>query len=190
MKELTNIQQGLNAPKDQYNNFGKYAYRSCEGILSALKPLLSKNKCSLVIQDEMVEVGGRVYVKSTATITCGEAKESATAYAREPETKKGMDDAQVTGATSSYARKYALNGLFCIDDNKDPDATNRHDEQPNYINESQVADINAMIDELKIDKAAFLKYLGADSVETIPASKFDSACAAIQMKRDQQEGGK
>lgn len=122
MKELNTIQVKLKAPKDKKNTFGGYSYRSCEGILEAVKPLLKETSCTLTLKDEIVEVGGRIYVKATATITndIGESVETV-AFAREEENKKGMDASQLTGATSSYARKYALNGLFAIDDNKDAD---------------------------------------------------------------------
>lgn len=122
MKELIEIQAELKAPKGQFNAFGKYKYRSCEDILEAVKPLLKKHKCFLVLNDEMIEVGGRIYVKATASISSEEGTlMEATALAREPEAKKGMDESQITGAASSYARKYALNGLFAIDDAKDAD---------------------------------------------------------------------
>lgn len=126
MMKLVVTQQALKANKTQFNDFGKYYYRSCEDILEAVKPLLSANQMVLTLSDYMVEIGGRVYVEATATVTDAETGEEAhtTAYAREEETKKGMDASQVTGAASSYARKYALNGLFAIDDNKDSDATN------------------------------------------------------------------
>ena len=129
MKELIDIQNRLNAPKNQYNAFGKYAYRSCEDILAAVKPLLAENNCILLLKDEIVQIGDRYYVKATAKF-CNSQQciAEATAFAREDETKKGMDGAQITGAASSYARKYALNGLFCIDDTKDPDATTKGDE--------------------------------------------------------------
>lgn len=120
---LAEIQRTLNAPKNQYNNFGKYKYRSCEDILEGVKPLLGG--LFLSISDEIVPIGDRYYVKAIATITDGESSHTATAMAREEESKKGMDAAQVTGATSSYARKYCLNGLFGIDDSKDAD-TNEH----------------------------------------------------------------
>ena len=123
---LRAVQSALKAPKGQENKFGGYRYRSCEDILEAVKPLLAENGLALIISDEMAMVGERYYVKATATITDGENSISVTAYAREPESRKGMDEAQVTGSSSSYARKYALNGLFCIDDTKDPDATNDH----------------------------------------------------------------
>lgn len=118
---LSAIQTELSAPKGQFNKFGGYAYRSCEDILEALKPLLKKHKACVTISDDIMMVGDRVYVKATATLTAEGDSITATAFAREAEDKKGMDSAQVTGSTSSYARKYALNGLFAIDDNKDPD---------------------------------------------------------------------
>lgn len=132
VEKLTFIQRNLSAPKGQYNSFGKYHYRSCEDILEALKPLLYEVKAAVLLSDEIVPVGDRVYVKATATLIDSENGERITniAYAREDEEKKGMDGAQITGACSSYARKYALNGLFAIDDNKDADATNTHGTQP------------------------------------------------------------
>lgn len=127
MKELNTIQTKLNAPKNQRNNFGGYNYRSCEDILEALKPLLKETGCTLTLTDSIEQVGDRFYIKATATITNDKGETAtASAYAREPLTKKGMDEAQITGATSSYARKIALGGLFAIDDNKDADATNTH----------------------------------------------------------------
>lgn len=134
MKELIAIQSKLRAPKSQYNGFGKYKYRSAEDILEAVKPLLAENNCILTITDEIEMVGARIYVKATCTIVNEDGQViSTTAYAREAETKSGMDASQITGAASSYARKYALNGLFAIDDNKDSDATNKgqNDEKPN-----------------------------------------------------------
>lgn len=134
MKELQSIQSKLKAPKSQYNNFGKYPYRSCEDILEAVKPLLAEEKCTLTISDDITMIGDWIYVKATATLTNESgAKEQTTAFAREEAVKKGMDAAQITGSTSSYARKYALNGLFCIDDAKDPDTTNQgnQDVKPN-----------------------------------------------------------
>lgn len=118
-KKLWTIQQTLNAPKGQYNNFGKYSYRSAEDILEAVKPLLQN--ITLMVSDDIVLIGDRYYVKATATVSDGEDSISATAFAREELELKGMTAGQITGATSSYARKYALNGLFCIDDAKDAD---------------------------------------------------------------------
>ena len=127
MKELIEIQSKLKAPKGQYNSFGKYRYRSCEDILEGVKPLLTESGCTLTISDDIILVGSRIYVKATVTLKNGNGEsEVVTAFAREEETKKGMDGSQVTGAASSYARKYALNGMFCIDDTKDSDATNTY----------------------------------------------------------------
>lgn len=125
MKELIVIQSELKAPKSQFNKFGGYKYRKAEDILEAVKPLLNKQKCTLTITDDIVMVGNRIYVKATATIKNEKGEcETTTGWAREEETKKGMDGSQITGASSSYARKYALNGLFAIDDNADSDTTN------------------------------------------------------------------
>ena len=124
---LVKIQQELKAPKNQVNSFGKYKYRSAEDIIEAAKPICHKYDCSFTISDEVVLIGDRIYVKATATLHKNDGDYIATTgYAREEEVKKGMDSAQITGAASSYARKYALNGLFAIDDTKDADATNEH----------------------------------------------------------------
>nr|DAE09295.1 MAG TPA: ERF superfamily protein [Podoviridae sp. ct5cR14] len=130
MKELIAIQSELKAPKSQFNKFGGYKYRKAEDILEAVKPLLNKQKCTLTITDDIVMVGNRIYVKATATIKNEKGEcETTTGWAREEETKKGMDGSQITGASSSYARKYALNGLFAIDDNADSDTTNDGQQQ-------------------------------------------------------------
>lgn len=125
VNELVYIQSNLKAPKNQRNNYGGYNFRSCEDIMEAVKPLLKDVNCSLTVSDSIVQVGDRIYVKATATLRTpsGEIHQNV-AFAREPLAKKGMDESQVTGAASSYARKYALNGLFCIDDTKDADALN------------------------------------------------------------------
>lgn len=119
MSALTEIQKKLKAPKSNYNSFGKYNYRSCEDILEAVKPLLGDN--TLTLSDEVVQIGDRIYVKTTAVFRDGATETRVSAFAREAESKKGMDESQVTGTASSYARKYALNGLFLIDDTKDAD---------------------------------------------------------------------
>jgi hypothetical protein len=127
VERLQSVQSELKAPKGQTNKFGNYRYRSAEDILESLKPLLKKNGLALILTDEMVEIGNRIYVKaSAAVIDPMGAQLSVNGYAREAEVKKGMDDSQITGSASSYARKYALNGLFAIDDTKDADATNTH----------------------------------------------------------------
>lgn len=127
-KKLQGIQSSLKAPKGQTNKFGGYSYRSAEDILNAVKPLLNEWNCTLVLNDDMVMVGDRHYIKSIATLADSDTDSfiHAQAFAREAVIKKGMDEAQITGSASSYARKYALNALFAIDDTKDPDATNTH----------------------------------------------------------------
>jgi hypothetical protein len=130
MKELLLIQKELKSPKNQHNAFGKYQYRSCEDILEAVKPLLDATQCILTLSDTIEQVGERYYIKAVATLTNPEGIAIETsAYAREAGIKKGMDDSQITGSTSSYARKYALNGLFCIDDTKDADTQDNTPEQ-------------------------------------------------------------
>lgn len=163
MKELVSIQSELKAPKGQFNSFGKYKYRSCEDVLEALKPLLKENECFLNMSDEIVLIGDRYYIKATATITNNSGTSlSVSAFAREEESKKGMDASQLTGATSSYARKYALNGLFAIDDNKDADATNKGDEKKEESRNGQ--DLKDKLESLKV-KIDNCKY--ADEVLSI-----------------------
>ena len=134
------VQKELKAPKSQYNSFGKYRYRNAEDILNSVKPLLAVNDLILTLSDELIALGSRIYVKATATLQdCNTANAiSVDAYAREDEVKKGMDGSQITGAASSYARKYALNGLFLIDDTKDADATNdgTHEANNNRLQEA------------------------------------------------------
>ena len=120
-QKLIEIQAELKAPKSQFNKFGGYNYRNCEDILEAVKPLCAKHEIVPLLSDEIVMIGDRFYIKATAKVTDGKDEIAVTAYARESKDKKGMDESQITGATSSYARKYALNGLFCIDDTKDAD---------------------------------------------------------------------
>lgn len=138
MKELIAIQSELKAPKSQFNKFGGYKYRKAEDILEAVKPLLAKQKCTLIITDDVVLIGNRIYVKATATIKNEKGEcETTNGWAREEETKKGMDGSQITGASSSYARKYALNGLFAIDDNADSDTTNDGQQQTQHQTQTQ-----------------------------------------------------
>ena len=142
MKKLVAVQAALKAPKGQFNKFGGYKYRSCEDILEAVKPLLLEQGLQLTITDEPVEVGGRIYIKATATITDGSETATVSGYAREAESKKGQDESQITGSASSYARKYALNGLFLIDDTKDADATNDH-QKPKAAPQPQGGELKA-----------------------------------------------
>lgn len=127
---LAKIQAELKVPKSQFNKFGNYKYRKAEDILEAVKPLLSKEGYYIILTDNIIEVGGRIYVQATATVSNGSEQFVSTGFAREEESKKGMDGSQVTGASSSYARKYALNGLFAIDDTRDSDETNTHEDPP------------------------------------------------------------
>lgn len=150
VKQLFNIQQELKAPKDQKNDFGNFRYRSAESILEAVKPILKKYECILTLTDEVVTVGDRNYIKATATLTSLDDEQSikVDAYAREPEAKKGMDDSQVTGASSSYARKYALNGLFCIDDTKDPDSNEYTEKRMDAAGELATAQEKKVLEDL------------------------------------------
>lgn len=160
--KLRYIQQRLNAPKDLRNEFGKYNYRSCESILQAVKPLLEETETILLLNDSIEVIGNRFYLKATATLSDGAQSIPATAYAREDEAKKGMDGAQLTGATSSYARKYALNALFCIDDNKDADSTNKHKTDKDSIIKAAIEEI-ACATSTESVKAIYKKYLSMDA---------------------------
>ena len=182
MSDLTNklamIQQKLKAPKSQVNTFATYKYRSCEDILEAVKPHLGD--LVLTISDDIVEVGGRVYVKATVSINSGSGVISTTAFARESLSKKGMDDSQITGSASSYARKYALNGLFCIDDTKDADAANQ--QKPSVIDESQLAVIYDLLEKTDSDIDKFCKAFHIEGVEAMLSSQFDKALGALNRK--------
>ena len=158
MKELQMIQSVLKAPKWQFNTFGKYKYRSCEDIVEAVKPLLKAHECVLTMSDELVLIWDRYYIKATATITNKEWKQVVTTwYAREEESKKGMDGSQVTWASSSYARKYALNWLFAIDDGVDSDKTNtwdnKDDDKPR-ITEEQIMALKDKVDRVRKFKSS------------------------------------
>lgn len=195
IKTLVYIQQGLKAPKGNYNSFGKYKYRSCEDILEAVKPLLAECGVALRLYDTLEECGGRIYVKATAVLTDGENCIDTTAYAREAETKKGMDESQVTGTASSYARKYALNGLFCIDDAKDADTdeyrrageyTHRGAKKAEISGESdergqsiitarQARDIRDLATQAGRDVAAMCEYFGVSSTEEMTVKQYAEA---------------
>ena len=150
LEKLIKIQSELKAPKNQFNAFGKYNYRSCEDILEAVKPLSFKHGLLLTVVDEIIEIGGELFIQAVASITDGESSVNSRAQAGLDLNKKGMDKAQATGAASSYARKYALNGLFLIDDTKDADATNNHGKT-----------ITTKKAELKADSQAFVKVVTA-----------------------------
>lgn len=177
-EKLSNIQFELKSPKSQYNSFGKYKYRNQEDILESVKPLLNQNKLCMSISDDIVEVGGRIYVKATVRIYNDTCEEITTAFAREEENKKGMDSAQLTGATSSYARKYALNGMFLIDDTKDADATNTHGkelEKPttpaSKPPKTTISDVNKVILALRMNREATITQLKTSYVITTSQAK-------------------
>lgn len=164
MKKLIEIQKELKAPKGQLNKFGGYKYRSCEDILEAVKPLCIKNGVQLTVSDELVLIGERYYIKATAKVTDGTETVEVNAFAREEENKKGMDASQITGTASSYARKYALNGLFCIDDTKDADTdefTKRtsRDAEP-LATEAEKKVFMQHCEQLGVDYKAILKEVG------------------------------
>lgn len=187
MLELLKIQTELKAPKTQFNKFGGYQYRSCEDIVEALKPLQEKYKCVVLLNDELVIIGDRYYIKATATIINEKGdKLSVSALAREPETKKGMDESQITGSSSSYARKYALNGLFAIDDTKDADATNNHEVAPKsvkpnppqaqntkkaFLSIEEINDLSELIETTNTDLNQFLAYFKVDKIALVNYKK-------------------
>lgn len=162
-EKLSKVQKELKAPKGQYNSFGKYKYRSCEDILEAVKPILEKNNLSMQLSDELEFIGERYYIKATATLLDLEDNStmSNTAYAREEAEKKGMDGSQITGTASSYARKYALNGLFLIDDTKDADTDEYHEQTNKMISKKQIETIKELVDDIP----AMLNYFGIEKIE-------------------------
>lgn len=175
---LNKIQCELKAPKTQMNKFGGYAYRSCEDILEAVKPLLQKYEAVLTIGDEIIAVADRIYVKATATLKGKDGEVSVSAYAREPASKKGSDESQITGAASSYARKYALNGLFAIDDAKDADATNTHEdardkkgEYPAPMSAEQVADLLQLCEASGTDPQRVAEAYNTSDIAFVPFEK-------------------
>lgn len=174
-EKLNLIQTTLNAPKNLYNSFGKYSYRNLEGILAGVKPLLKDTGCTFVLSDDMVEVGGRIYVRSCASISYGGETIESYGWAREEESKKGMDASQLTGSTSSYARKYAANGLFAIDDTIDADGYNTHGKEevskPNNSTaptpkKPTISDLSKVKDALKKDRVVTLKMLEKYDITT------------------------
>lgn len=167
-EKLLYIQAKVKAPKNLYNSFGKYSYRNAEGILEAVKPFLDEMKCTLTISDEIVAVGDRIYVKANATLWDTEKIDviAVSAYAREAETKKGMDDSQVTGTASSYARKYALNGLFLLDDTKDADT----DEYQKTVREQSGEKVEEKVPQKVTDKVTdkpLTQYASEPAIKTI-----------------------
>lgn len=166
-QKLLNIQTQLKAPKSQYNSYGKYYYRNCEDILEAVKPLLKKENCTLFLTDEVETIENRFYIKVTVhfvDIDDGTTI-NVTAFAREEESKKGMDGSQVTGASSSYARKYALNGLFCIDDTKDSDTTNKGEDKPDEAKKEEGEEKKRLANAIKSIDELVKKLIEVKKVE-------------------------
>lgn len=184
---LSDVQSQLIAPKNQFNSFGNYKYRNCEDILEALKPILLKNGASVVINDEIVLIGDRFYVKATAAFCIGDNAVKVSAFAREPQERKGMDASQITGATSSYARKYALNGLFLIDDSKDTDATNNGHKEVEYITNKQVGLLRDQLINLNKPEEKFCAYLGIKTLEELQVKDLGKAQVAIDSARSKKE---
>ena len=185
-KKLIEVQTRLKAPKNQYNSFGKYSYRNCEDILEALKPILKEVGATIIISDEVVPVNERYYVKATVKFIdteTGEAVE-ASANAREEDNKKGMDSSQLTGSTSSYARKYALNGLFAIDDTKDSDFTNTHDKEKKTLEVISEAQAKRMYMLAKGKDPDIIKQIlsnaGFNASRDITKDKYNAICEAIE----------
>lgn len=185
------IQQKLKAPKGQFNSFGKYKYRSCEDIVEAVKPLLAEAGYHLILSDDIVMVGDRIYVKSTASVLKGtEVLGSASAFAREPLDKKGMDASQITGTASSYARKYALNGLFAIDDTKDADTMApvvseyiTPEQEHKYITPEQARKLSELLSETESDVIAFCRYFRVDCIDMLKQRDLEQAMFALEKKR-------
>lgn len=158
-KKIAQVQSEIKAPKNLYNDFGKYSYRSAEAILEVAKPILHKYDLVLTITDDIIQLGDRFYVKATSTITDGENSISTTAFARETLDKKGMDEAQVTGSASSYARKYSLNGIFCLDDNKDPDSMDNRESTPTAPTQDNAAVLKSFCASMKTQPGVDIKDL-------------------------------
>ena len=184
-QKLLRVQTQLKAPKNQYNIFGKYYYRSCEDITEAVKPLLAEENLVMTISDELILIGDRYYVKATVTVIDGETgeKHEVHAYAREAESKKGMDESQITGAASSYARKYALNGMFAIDDTKDSDATNTHEKNENNNQNIDKQTIAAITSFIKRDEKA--KNIAVSFLKTKGFNSFDGLYKLSQAEVDE-----
>ncbi len=184
-KSLRKIQIALKAPKGRQNEYTHFNYRNCDDIFKAVKPLLEENECTLKVTDELVLIGTRYYVKARAEIFDDAGNSISTeAYAREEESKKGMDSSQITGSASSYARKYALNGLFCIDDTKDADTytsnTNEPQEDVKKASENQIKLIKSLVDDIP----KMLKWAGADKIEDMSMEKASECIAKMTKKKE------
>ena len=185
---LQAVQMELKAPKDQYNNFGKYSYRSCEDILEVVKPLCQKQGLLLSLTDEIVEMGGRNYIKSIARVIEMETGKDffTVAFAREDETKKGMDGSQISGCASSYARKYALNGLFCIDDTKDADTLDNRSEVQ-LATQKQQNELEVLCQKTGCDLKKVLAWVHCQNLKELTVPAWQRAVAGLRIK-EQKEG--
>ena len=201
-QKLIEVQEELKAPKGQYNSFGKYYFRSTEDIVEALKPLLIKRGLLLLMYDEIELIGSRIYVVSTADLTDGAANIKVSARARESETKKGMDDSQITGTASSYARKYALNGMFLIDDSKDADTPeysgqmnnqqqSKQPKQPGVTLDAVKTALNDLVKKTNGDytkiSAYLLKQVGADNFNALSSQQLFEANDYIKQLSDKAD---
>ena len=186
--KLLNIQQKLKAPKSNYNKFGEYKYRSCEDILEAVKPLLTEVKAVLTITDEILAVNNRVYVKATATLKDTESDEtiSTSAWAREEESRPKMAEPQCTGSASSYARKYALNGLFCLDDTKDADTMDNTNlaKPDDLIDQQMITALKMLCQKLKINEADLCDLYKVKSLKEFTVGKYSNV---VQHEKELQQ---
>lgn len=176
---LTDIQQELKAPKNRFNSFGNYSYRSCEDILEAVKPLLAKHGATMTIRDDIIAVNDRIYVKATVELTIDKEVHSVTAFAREADAKKGMDASQVTGTASSYARKYALNGMFLIDDTKDAD-TDEYTIQTKTIGQDKVKALTALCEEKSVSVEKLLSRYKVTALSELTEAQHAAAVRALE----------
>lgn len=185
---LLAVQMELKAPKNQFNGFGKYSYRSCEDILEAVKPLCEKQGLVLMLSDSLEYISGRFYIKAMAILTDTETGKqiSASAFAREDETKKGMDGSQITGSASSYARKYALNGLFCIDDTKDADTRDNRSEVQ-LASQKQKNELEVLCQRTGSELAKVLSWVGCSDLAALTVPAWNKAIAGLRAKA-QKEG--
>lgn len=188
MEKLIKMQSELKAPKSNYNGFGKFRYRSCEDILEAVKPLLAREKCMLTMTDEVVAITDKVYIKATATIIDLDNKVhcSTSAYARESENKKGMDESQMTGTASSYARKYALNGLFLIDDTKDAD-TNEFQQTKQKAEQKSKKKTETGKEEWRVKVLKLAKEKGITAIDLAKKYKLNNSTSAERFKEIYEE---
>ena len=185
---LQAVQMELKAPKDQYNNFGKYSYRSCEDILEAVKPLCEKQGLLLSLTDEIVEMGGRNYIKSIArVIEMDTGKEFfTTAFAREDELKKGMDGSQISGCASSYARKYALNGLFCIDDTEGDADTRDNRSEVQLATQKQQNELEVLCQKTGADLKKVLAWVHCQNIKELTVPAWQRAVAGLRIKEQKE----